>query len=95
MSNNFEQWGKKYGFWLAIIVGIAIWLLPTPASMSLTQHKLLAIFGGAVVAWITIGVNFAVSTFAVVVLLYFWVGNPDGKLDKSGDLIRIADFAVG
>jgi anion transporter len=94
MSNNFEQWGKKYGFWLAIIVGIAIWLLPTPASMSLTQHKLLAIFGGAVVAWITIGVNFAVSTFAVVVLLYFWVGNPDGKLDKSGDLIRIADFAV-
>lgn len=95
MSNNFEKWGKKYGFLLSIIVGTAIWLLPTPASMSLTQHKLLAIFGGAVVCWITIGINFAVSTFAVVALLYFWVGNPDGKLDKAGDLVRNAEFAVG
>lgn len=92
---TFEQWGKKYGLILAIVVGISLWLIPTPVSMTITQHKLLAIFGGAVVAWVTIGVNFAVSTFAVVSLLYFWVGNADGKLNKAGELIRNADFAVG
>jgi sodium-dependent dicarboxylate transporter 2/3/5 len=92
---TFEEWGKKYGLLLAIAVGIAIWVLPTPASMTVIQHKLLAIFGGAVIAWITIGVNFAVSTFAIVSLLYFWVGNADGKLNKAGALLRSADFAVG
>ena len=92
---TFEEWGKKYGLILAIVVGVAIWMLPTPASMSMTQHKLLSIFSGAVIAWITIGVNFAVSTFAVVSLMYFWVGNPEGKLNKAGALIRSADFAVG
>lgn len=95
MTNNSESWAKKYGFLAAIIVGLLIWLIPTPVGMNVTQHKLLAIFGGAVVAWITIGINFAVSTFAVVVLLYFWVGNPDGKLDKAGELIRSSAFAVG
>ena len=94
LANGFESWGKKYGFLAAVIVGILIWILPTPAGMTLTQHKLLSIFGGAVVAWITIGINFAVSTFAVVILLYFWVGNPDGKLNAAGNLIRSADFAV-
>ncbi|EAX48803.1 anion transporter [Thermosinus carboxydivorans Nor1] len=95
MANQFEEWGKKYGLIAAILTGLAIWAIPTPASMTVTQHKLLAIFGGAVVAWITIGINFAVSTFAIITLLYFWVGNPDGKLDKAGNLIRNADFAVG
>ncbi|SDF83267.1 SLC13 family permease [Sporolituus thermophilus] len=95
MANRFEEWGKKYGLIAAILTGLAIWAIPTPATMTVTQHKLLAIFGGAVVAWITIGINFAVSTFAIITLLYFWVGNPDGKLDKAGQLIRNADFAVG
>ena len=95
MADKSESWGKKYGLILAIIVGILIWLIPTPAGMTVTQHKLLSIFGGAVVVWITIGVNFAVSTFGVIVLLYFWVGNPDGKLNKAGELVHSAAFAVG
>lgn len=94
MANNFETLGKKYGLIAAIITGILIWLIPTPVGMTITQHKLLAIFGGSVVVWITIGINFAVSTFAVIVLLYFWVGNPTGQLNKAGMLIRNADFAV-
>lgn len=94
MANNFESWGKKYGLALSILVGMIIWCLPTPATMTLTQHKLLAIFGGAVITWITIGVNFAVSTFAIVALLYFWVGNATGALAKDGSLVRSAAFAV-
>ncbi|HWR31526.1 MAG TPA: DASS family sodium-coupled anion symporter [Negativicutes bacterium] len=91
---SFEQWGKKYGAILSVLVFFAIWALPTPEGMTVVQHKLLSIFGGAIVLWITIGVNFAVSTFAVVVLLYFWVGNPTGALNKEGNLIRNAAFAV-
>lgn len=94
-TSAMEEWGRKYGLIAAILVGLAIWAIPTPATMTVTQHKLLAIFGGAVVSWITIGVNFAVSTFFVVTLLYFWVGNPDGKLNNVGQLIRNAEFAVG
>ena len=93
MANSFEEWGKKYGLALALAVGVAIWLLPMPAGLSVTQHKLLAVFGGAVVAWITIGVNFAVSTFFIISLLYFWVGNATGKMVK-GALVRDAGFAV-
>lgn len=94
MGKAKESWGKKYGFLMAIMMGILIWAVPTPAGMTVTQHKLLSIFGGAIIAWITIGINFAVSTFAIVGLLYFWVGNPTGKVNKAGELIRQADFAV-
>lgn len=90
---DFEAWGKKYGFILSIIVGLIVWFMPMPADMNVTQHKLLSIFAGAIVAWITIGINFAVSTFALISLLYFWVGNPAGKM-KGGALIHDADFAV-
>jgi len=92
MGNSFEGWGKKYGFLLAIIVSLAIWFYPM-AGTSITQHKLLAIFGGAIVAWITIGVNFAVSCLMTACLLYFWVGNVTGQL-KNGVIIRNAEFAL-
>jgi len=94
MANAFETWGKKYGLILAVLVGIGIWLYPVPAAMSVTQHKLLSIFGGAIVLWITIGVNFAVSTIITTCLLYFWVGNATGALSKTGGLARSTDFAM-
>lgn len=91
---TFEQWGKKYGLIAAVLVFFSIWALPTPTGMTLVQHKLLAMFGGAIVVWITIGVNFAVSTLAIIVLLYFWVGNPTGAVAKNGSLIHNAAFAL-
>ncbi len=94
MANKFEDFGKKYGLILSILVGLLIWMLPTPASMTLVQHKLLTIFGGAVILWITIGVSFATSTFLIIVLLYFWVGNLEGKVNASGALIRQSGFVI-
>lgn len=93
MANSFQTWGKKYGFAIGILVGICIWLLPTPSGMNITQHKLLSIFAGSVVLWISIGVNFAVSTFISIVGLYFWVGNPAGTV-KAGKLVHDATFAL-
>lgn len=92
-KGGFDVWGKKYGLILAIVVGLIVWFLPMPADMTVTQHKLLSLFAGAVVAWITIGINFAVSTFAIITLLYFWVGNLDGK-EKAGALVHDASFAL-
>lgn len=91
---TFEQWGKKYGLVLSVLVFFLIWALPTPVGMKVVQHKLLAIFGGAIIMWITIGVNFAVSTFITTVLLYFWVGNAAGAVAKDGSLVRNAAFAL-
>jgi solute carrier family 13 (sodium-dependent dicarboxylate transporter), member 2/3/5 len=93
LAKGFEALGKQYGLGLALIIGLIIWFLPVPAAMSVVQHKLLSIFGGAVVLWISIGVNFAVSTFFIVSLLYFWVGNAAGKMAK-GVLVHDANFAV-
>jgi anion transporter len=92
-TSSFEAWGKKYGLILGLALGVLIWLLPTPAGMTLTQHKLLTLFAVAVVLWITIAVNFAVSAFFVVSVLYFWVGNATGSV-KGGWLVRDANFAV-
>ena len=93
MANAFETWGKKYGLLCGVLVGVAIWLYPVPPAMTVTQHKLLSIFGGAVILWITIGVNFAVSSIFTTCLLYFWVGNVTGAV-KDGVLVRSTDFAL-
>lgn len=93
MANAFETWGKKYGLILSILVGLIIWFYPVSPTMTETQHKLLTIFGGAVVLWITIGVNFAVSSIITTALLYFWVGNLTGAV-KNGMLVRSTDFAL-
>jgi solute carrier family 13 (sodium-dependent dicarboxylate transporter), member 2/3/5 len=86
------SWGKRYGLVLACAVGLAIWLSPV-SGVTPTQHKLLSIFGGAIVLWVTLGVNFAVSIFFITCLLYFWVGNVAGQM-KDGVLVRSTDFAL-
>ncbi|MDD4599925.1 MAG: SLC13 family permease, partial [Negativicutes bacterium] len=88
-----ESIAKKYGLIISIIVGALIWALPTPDGMNITQHKLLSLFGGLVVLWVTIGVNFAVSSFIGISGLYFWVGNATGAM-KNGSLVHDASFAV-
>lgn len=94
-ANKFEELGKNYGLLCGILVGVLVWLLPTPESMTIVQHKLLSIFAGAVVLWITIGVSFATSTLMIIVLLYFWVGNLDGKVNpETGRLVHQVGFTL-
>lgn len=93
MANKFEEYGKKYGNIIALVVALLVWILPTPEGMNLTQHKLLTIFSGAVVLWITLSVSVATSSFIIVSLLYFWVGNAEGTI-KDGALVHNAGFAL-
>lgn len=57
MAQNFEYYGKKYGNFVALAVALLVWLLPTPEGMNIVQHKLLTIFAGSVVLWITLSVS--------------------------------------
>ncbi|MDR0239843.1 MAG: anion permease, partial [Deltaproteobacteria bacterium] len=94
-SSKFEVWGRKYGLFLSITIGLLVWfILPMPQGITPTQHKLLTIFASAVTVWITQGIGFGCSAFVVCALLYFWVGNPTGQLDKEGNLVRNAGFAI-
>ncbi len=93
MVNKFEEYGKKYGNIIALMVALVVWIIPTPDGMSLIQHKLLTIFSGAVVLWITLSVSVATSSFIIVSLLYFWVGNAEGTM-KDGALVHNAGFAL-
>lgn len=93
MTKNFEYYGKKYGNFVALAVAIIIWLLPTPEGMNIIQHKLLTIFAGSVVLWITLSVSVATSSFIITVLLYFWVGNATGAM-KDGVLVHSTSFAL-
>lgn len=78
---------------VAVLVALLVWCLPTPEGMNLTQHKLLSIFSGAVILWVTLSVSVATSSFIIVSLLYFWVGNAEGAL-KGGSLVHNAGFAL-
>ena len=93
MANKFEEAGKKYGTVIALAVALLVWLLPTPEGMNITQHKLLTIFSGAVVLWITLSMSVATSNILVVALIYLWVGNPTGA-EKDGMLVRQTGFAL-
>lgn len=94
MANKFEEMGKKYGTIAAFAVALLVWSLPTPASMTLTQHKLLTIFSGAIVFWITLSISIATSTIFLVSVLYLWVGNLTGAVNANGELIRQANFTL-
>ena len=89
---GFEAWGKKWGLILSFLTGVLVWLIPI-AGVNPVQHKMLSIFAGAIVVWVTMGVNFAVSIFIMICFLYFWVGNGAGAM-KNGALVRSTDFAL-
>jgi anion transporter len=67
--------------------------MPIGAGISVTQHKVLSIFAAAVTLWVTIGVNFAVTSLLITTMLYFWVGNATGAM-KNGALVRNPEFAI-
>lgn len=91
--SKYDIYSKKYGTAIAFGLALLIWLIPTPEGMTITQHKLLSIFAGAIVLWITITISFATSIFVITPILYFWVGNVSGTM-RDGELVRSAGFAL-
>src|SRR4029079_8880953 len=67
-QRSFEAILKAIGVPLAILAAAAIWLTPTPESLSLQGHKALALFGGIFVLYLTEAIPLAIASLMVVPL---------------------------
>src|SRR5512137_2296813 len=63
-----------WGLVLAVVAGIAVMALPTPAGLPVAGQRMLAIFVFAVVTWITEAVSYEVSSVAIVALIAVLLG---------------------
>ena len=65
---SLEAMLRAVGVPLAVLVAAAIWLSPTPETLSLQGHKALALFGGIFVLYLTEAIPLAVASLMVVPL---------------------------
>ena len=63
-----------WGLLLAIAVLIAVILLPTPDSLPVAGHRMLAILAFAVIVWMTEALDYAVSAVVIAALMAFLLG---------------------
>jgi anion transporter len=94
-SSSREQPGwlrKNWGLLVAIAVMVAILLLPTPATLPVAGHRMLAILAFAVITWMTEALDYAVSAVVIAALIAFLVGlspnpaNPKALMGTSAAL---------
>jgi solute carrier family 13 (sodium-dependent dicarboxylate transporter), member 2/3/5 len=77
-------------FALAVLVGIL--LLPTPDTLPVAGHRMLAILGFAVILWMTEAVDYAVSAIVIAALMALLLGfapnpaNPKALMGTSAAL---------
>ncbi|HYA07062.1 MAG TPA: DASS family sodium-coupled anion symporter, partial [Xanthobacteraceae bacterium] len=65
---------KNWGLIAAIAALIAILLLPTPAGLPLAGQRMLAIFGFAVLVWISEAFDYAISAIVIAALMAVLLG---------------------
>lgn len=65
---------KPFALPLAIAVLLIILFLPAPAGLPIAGQRVLAVFGFAVVVWITEALDYAVSAIVIAALLAFLLG---------------------
>ena len=69
---------KPWAVPLAVAVLLLILLLPTPEGLPVAGQRVLAVFGFAVIVWITEALDYAVSAVVIAALMAFLVGmSPD------------------
>ena len=80
-SRDLDQVGQRpnwiranWGLVLAAVVLLAILLLPTPAGLPVAGQRMLAIFGFAVIVWVTEALDYAVSAVVIAALMAFLLG---------------------
>ncbi len=64
----------QWGLLLAVAVLAAILLMPVPAGLPVAGHRMLAIFGFAVIVWITEALDYAVSAAVIAALMAVLLG---------------------
>ena len=85
---------------LAIAALIGVLLLPTPESLPVAGHRMLAILAFAVIVWMTEALDYAVSAVVIAALMAFLLGfspnpaNPKALLGTSAGLaLAFSGFA--
>lgn len=69
---------KLWGLLLAVAVLLLVLVLPTPEGLPVAGQRVLAVFGFAVVIWVTEALDYAVSAIVIAALLAFLLGTaPD------------------
>jgi anion transporter len=68
------KFGATWGLLLGIAVLAAILVMPTPAGLPLAGQRMLAIFGFAVVVWVTEALDYAVSAAVIAALMAVLLG---------------------
>ncbi len=63
-----------WGLILGVAVLLAILVLPTPAGLSVAGQRMLAVFGFAVVVWVTDALDYAVSAVVIAALMAVLLG---------------------
>jgi anion transporter len=64
----------NWGLVLGAAVLTVVLLLPAPAGLPVAGHRMLAVFGFAVIVWITEALDYAVSAVVISALLAFLLG---------------------
>jgi solute carrier family 13 (sodium-dependent dicarboxylate transporter), member 2/3/5 len=77
---------KAWGLWTALLVLIAIMVMPEPAGLPIAGQRMLAVFGFAVVVWITEAVDYAISAAVIAALMAFLLGTAP-SIARPGVLI--------
>jgi len=83
---------KNWGLWAALLVLAAILLMPTPAGLPIAGQRMLAVFGFAVVVWVTEALDYAISAAVIAALMAFLLGtapnvaNPKAMLGTAAGL---------
>jgi sodium-dependent dicarboxylate transporter 2/3/5 len=74
-SSKRQNWIKaNWGLIFAAAALLVILLVPTPAGLSLAGHRMLAVFGFAVVVWVTDALDYAVSAVVIAALMALLLG---------------------
>ncbi|WP_240417206.1 SLC13 family permease [Paenibacillus periandrae] len=68
-KGKVEEAMKKWGIPLAIIVGLLLFFMPTPAGMSLEAQRAIAIFTGSLILWITTPIPIYLTSMMAILLL--------------------------
>jgi anion transporter len=91
---------KNWGLAAAIVALIAILLLPTPETLPVAGHRMLAVLAFAVIVWMTEALDYAVSALVIAALMAFLLGlspnvaNPKVLMGTSAGLgLAFSGFA--
>ena len=90
----------SWGLWLALVVLVALCLLPTPAGLPVAGHRMLALLAFAVIVWMTEALDYSVSAVVIAALMAFLLGlspnpaNPSAMMGTSAGLgLAFSGFA--